>query len=241
MEVQYGDLWALGSHRLLCGDATNPEHVTALMGGEVAQLGLHDPPYGLRAKKIGWGFGDGKQHGNALAPRGKFPPVFGDDKPFDPTHLLTSGETVVIWGANHFAEKLPPSAAWIVWDKRVDLTPNDQSDGEAAWVSRGNTLRIIHHRWNGFIRDSERGARHKRVHPTQKPILVFKECIIKYTIPGDIITDWYAGSGTTLIAAHESDRRAYLMEISPDYCAIIIQRWAELTGQEPRRVWSEAA
>lgn len=225
-----GSLWLLGPHRLLCGDATNPEDVSRLVQGETAQLGLHDPPYGLRAKGISWGFGDGKR--GTLALRGTFSPVAGDDSPFDPTHLLTSGQTVILWGANHYADKLPPSPAWLLWDKRVDLSPNDQSDGESAWVSRGNTLRIFRHRWSGFIRDSERGV--KRVHPTQKPIKLFEWCIERYSQPGDIITDWYAGSGTTLIAAHNTGRRAYLMEISPEYCEIIVQRWEALTGLKAR-------
>lgn len=113
-----------------------------------------------------WRFADGKQAGHALARRSLFPPITNDQQLFDPRHLLPSGQVVVIWGGNHFADLLPSAPAWLVWDKRVDLPGNDQSDGELAWVSTGNTLRLFRHRWSGMIRDSERGE--KRLHPTQK-------------------------------------------------------------------------
>jgi site-specific DNA-methyltransferase (adenine-specific)/modification methylase len=199
------------------------------MQGEIAQLGLHDPPYGLRSR-VPWGLGSGKQYGRTVAPHGLFAPVYGDDKPFSPQHLLVSGSIVVLWGANHYADKLPSSPAWIVWDKRVTLPSNDHSDAEVAWVSTGNTIRTLKHRWMGMIRDSERGI--KRVHPTQKPIWLMEQVIEKYTKPNDLVTDWYAGSGTTLIASHKVNRRCYGMEIEPNYCTVIIERWQAHTGQK---------
>ena len=103
------------------------------------------------------------------------------------------------------------------------------SDGEAAWVSIGNTLRIIHHKWNGFDRASERGI--PRVHPTQKPIEVQSQIIRKYTHENELVTDWYAGSGTTLIAAEITKRRAYVCEIEPHYCNVILSRYEKATGK----------
>jgi DNA modification methylase len=233
VQVQRGDLFMLGKHRLMCGDSTSVEDVARLMQGKVAQLGLHDPPYGLRAifKDKRWRQADGKKYSGVQ--RNFFPPVSGDDQLFNPRHLLTSGKVVVIWGANHFADKLPSSSAWIVWDKRIDIPSNSFSDGEVAWVSTGNRLQIIRHRWHGMIKDSERGI--KRVHPTQKPIFIFSEIITRYTQENDLVTDWYAGSGTTLIASESTNRIAYLMEIEPHYCSTTIQRWQEMTGQQAER------
>lgn len=85
-----------------------------------------------------------------------------------------------------------------------------------------------------MIRDSERGI--KRVHPTQKPIWLMVQLIEKYTSEHDLVTDWYAGSGTTLIASENTKRRCYSMEIEPHYCQVIIARWQEATGQQARRV-----
>ena len=227
-----GDLWQLGRHRLLCGDCTQLEAITRLMQGTQAQLGLHDPPYGLRATvKAGWDLWSGKRYGTSACAQTSFAPIVGDERPFDPQHLLTSGQTVVIWGANHFADKLPASHAWIIWDKRVDLPSNAQSDGEVAWVSHGNRLIILRHRWMGMIRDSERGER--RVHPNQKPIRLMQEVIQRYTRPGDVIADWYAGSGTTLLAAECVKRIAYVCEIESCYCEVILRRYTALTGEKP--------
>lgn len=220
--MKYGELVTLGNHRLYCGDCRDTDAITALMRGEQATLALHDPPYGLRAK-MSWGFGDGKQHGNQKTRKGLYAPVYGDDQLFDPSHLLGTAKTVILFGANHYADKLPASAAWVIWDKRVTIPSNHQSDCEMAWVSKGNTARMFRHRWNGMIKDSECGE--KRIHPTQKPVALMTHLIEQYTQKGDIVIDWYAGSGSTLLACEQTGRRCYAIEIVPDYCQKIIERW----------------
>ncbi len=224
--TKLGDLWILGEHRLLCGDSTNPEDVERLMGGGLAALGLHDPPYGMGAVEMG--FGDGRRHGNAVAPRGRFRKIEGDDRPFDPRHLLSRGWPVVIWGENHFADKLPPSPAWIVWDKRVDLPSNSFSDCELAWCSSGGRAQVIRHVWNGMIRASERGE--ARIHPTQKPVMVYQEIITDRTEAGGIVHDGYVGSGTTIIACQRIGRRCFGLEIDPGYVDAAVARWEAFTG-----------
>lgn len=227
VRVQYGDLWQLGRHRLLCGDSTDAAMVAHLMAGERARLALHDPPYGNQhlIKTLG----DGTRYGRTCSAKGRFAPITGNDRTFDPRHLLKSGRVVVLWGANHYAHLLPSTACWLIWDKRVDLPSNGFSDAEIAWVSTGGSMRIIRHRWNGMIRDSERGER--RVHPTQKPLAVQEEIIRRYTSHGDLVADWYLGSGTTLIACERTGRRCYGAEIEPHYCDVILRRWEQATGQ----------
>lgn len=218
-----GQLWVIGRHRLLCGDSTNPENVSRLLDGGTPDLALHDPPYGIAIVESG--LGDGRRHGNAVAPRGKFTPIANDAAPFDPTHLLGVGRTIVLWGANHYADKLPPSAAWIVWDKRVDLPSNGFSDCELAWVSKGGSARIVRHTWNGMIRDSERGE--ARLHPTQKPVQVQAEVIRHLTDAGASVADFYLGSGTTLLAAEQTQRIGYGLELEPKYVAVTLERLAD--------------
>lgn len=229
--TQPADLWILGDHRLLCGDSTKAEDVARVLGKQRAALGLHDPPYGMGAVEMG--FGDGRRHGNAAAPRGRFRPIKGDDRPFDPSHLLATSKVVVLWGANHYADKLPPRPAWLVWDKRVDLPSNDFSDCELAWVSQGTRAKIIRHTWNGMIRDSERGER--RVHPTQKPVAVHREIIEAFTGAGEVVLDCYLGSGTTLLAAEQIGRVCVGLEIEPAYCDVIVTRWEAFTGRKATR------
>lgn len=224
--TKLGDLWALGPHRLICGDCTDATIVARLMQNDVAKLAVHDPPYGIRAVEAG--LGDGKKHGNAVASRGSFRPIANDDKPFEPAHLLGSAELVVLWGANHYADKLPSSAAWVVWDKRDTLPSNGFSDCELAWCSSGNSARIKRHMWNGMIRASERGE--KRVHPTQKPIALIAEVITDHSERGDVVIDWYAGSGTTLLACEQAGRKCRAIELDPKYVDVIVARWEAATG-----------
>lgn len=233
-----GDVWILGDHRLMCGDSTDePGDVDRLLGGERPALALHDPPYGIgivagETARLG-NIGDGRQWGSAAAPRGSFVPIEGDDEPFDPRPLLDSGEVVVLWGANHYADRLPARASWLVWDKRDGMPSNDFSDCELAWVSTGSSARLIRHMWNGMIRASERGE--PRVHPTQKPVAVYEQIIGEHTVAGDVVYDGFGGSGTTVLACERLRRVARVMELSPAYCDVIVARWEEFTGRKAIR------
>ncbi len=183
---------------------------------------LTDPPYGVgercdrKARKRG-----------ALAECNDFPQIAGDDEPFDPLHLLRF-QRLVLFGANHYASRLPASASWIVWDKRAGLTSkrgdafNDNSDAELVWTSLGGPVRIYSHRWMGMLKDSERDQR--RVHPTQKPVSLMARIILENTNPGDLVVDPYMGSGTTLRAAKNLGRRAIGIEIEERYCEIAAKR-----------------
>ena len=232
-----GDLWALGEHRLLCGDATVAADVERVMGGERAALGLHDPPYGIGIGKQGLGGGVKNRRGKPKAGRDKYPSESWDDARIDPRTCLSSADVVVIWGANHYADKLPPKPGWIVWDKRESLGPNDFSDAELAWCSAGNTVRIIRHMWSGLCRKAgeEAGPRLRRVHPTQKPIAVMATIVSEKSERGDLVTDWYAGSGTTIIACEQLGRRCRAIEIEPRYVDVTCQRFLDYTGKAPTR------
>lgn len=223
--VEAGSVWHIrsattpgGIHRLVCGDCREPDVQTAMLCGDQPVLAVHDPPYGIDI------LGNDMHMGKAA----RYPAIAGDTEPFDPAHVLGSGQVVVLWGAHHYADKLPPSGAWIVWDKRVDDTAQrDYSDAELAWVSTGGSVRIIRHRWDGFVRDSEQGE--TRFHPTQKPVVVIAQVINRYSTVGAVITDWYAGSGTTILAAERTGRLARCAEITPLYVACALER-AERTG-----------
>jgi site-specific DNA-methyltransferase (adenine-specific) len=161
---------------------------------------ISDPPYGVA---IGFGAGggirskSGKRYAKAFTGKNL---VIGDEAPFDPGHLLEIAPTVVLWGGNHFADKLPPSSCWLVWDKRCGTTRNDFADCELAWTNIRRPARLISHLWNGMLKDSERG--HPRVHPTQKPVAVMEWAINEARIsPAATICDPYMGSGTTGVAA----------------------------------------
>lgn len=181
---------------------------------------LADPPYGVSERTARKSAGRGK-----LAECNDFAPVIGDDKPFDPTPWLAC-DRLVLWGGNHFGQKLPSSGSWLIWDKRDGIGPNDNADAELAWTNLGGPARLFHHTWNGMIRASERDE--ARAHPTQKPVALMRWIIERYTEPGDLIIDPFMGSGPTLIAARETGRRAIGFDLSEQYCETAKRRLQSL-------------
>jgi len=133
----------------------------------------------------------------------------------------------VIFGGNYYADILPASSSWIVWDKRNGKT--DFADCELAWTSHKRAVRKIEWTWHGMIR---RG-RDIRYHPTQKPLGVMRWIVENYTSPGDLIFDPFMGSGTTGVAALQLGRRFIGCEIDPDYFAIAEKRISEAAKQPP--------
>ena len=223
VSVNPGDIWELGQHRLMCGDATNMECVDLLMCGEKADIIYTDPPYGVGERT------DRKSKGRgALAKNQDLPPVVGDE----------SNETAVAavelfwdipgiwWGANYYSHVIPESGSWIVWDKRDGVKSDDNADCELAYSSIKKPARVFRHLWKGCIRQSEKDER--KVHPTQKPIALAEWCFENYGDPKTVL-DLFGGSGSTLIACQKTDRKCFMMEIDPRYCQIIINRCTYIT------------
>lgn len=183
---------------------------------------LADPPYGVNYVVSEQVVGVG----NRRITMGGKPPVHGDDKPFDPSHLVTF-DRCVLFGANHYSDKLPVSGGWLVWDKTGGgRGPNNSfADVEIAWTNLRRTPVIKHHLWKGLVRDSEAGQR--VLHPTQKPVALMAWIIAEWTEPGDLIIDPYCGSGPTLRAAKDLGRKAIGIEIEERYCEIAAKRLAQ--------------
>lgn len=225
---QPGDLWVIGGvHRLICGDSTDPATVARLMGGEKPGAVVSDPPYGIN---IVGKSGTAGNFPGTNAPRYKGAPIAGDDKPFDPSHLLDLAPIVLLWGGNHFADKLPASSKWLVWDKKEGAFQGSSlGDCELAWTNQPGAARLLHHTWQGMYRKGE-GERAPREHPTQKPVALMEWCFEQLGLDvGALVLEPYLGSGTTLIAAHRTGRRCYGVELEPRYCDVILRR-AEAEG-----------
>jgi DNA modification methylase len=224
-----GDVWLLGEHRVMCGDSTDEGTVLRLVNDQVINVVFTDPPYGINIE------GDRSKRGG-LAQGGKFK-NFKDDstvyaeKAFDIVKTLNV-PTQIWFGANYYAHHLPQSNNWLVWDKRLeDIQRDTQSDCELAWIqSKYNSVRIFRHLWKGMIKGSEHSQ--KRVHPTQKPIALPIWCFDEYDC-GNIVLDLFGGSGSTLIAAEQTKRIAYLMELDPHYVDVICARYQKHTGVLP--------
>jgi site-specific DNA-methyltransferase (adenine-specific)/modification methylase len=205
---------------LYCGDC---REVLPTLGKVDAVV--TDPPYGQRLKI------NQSPRNRVDVNGGKFftqphvyPPLFGDQEPFDPSIWLFAPE-ILLWGAHKFADRLPPGG-WLVWDKVPTGKIRDQGDGEAAWINRDMPLRIFRLLWDGVCVGS--AARHeittgqRRYHPTQKPEALMLWCL-KF-IHGNIILDPFMGSGTTGVAVVKLGRCFTGIEIEPRYFDIACRR-----------------
>lgn len=189
---------------------------------------ISDPPYGIATNtdRTGRRLG-GKSKG--LLPThqtAKHEPVIGDDRPFDPAPLLDF-EKVILWGGNHYCERLPGSPHWLIWDKREGTGPDDSADCELAWTNLKGPARMYRHLWRGLCRRGEEniaaGRDSWRLHPTQKPVALMVWCIAQAGTPA-VVVDPYMGSGSTGVAAARMGLRFIGLEIHPPYFDIACER-----------------
>ena len=202
--TRLGDVWLCGRHRVGCLDSTDLDAVRAFLGGVSIDLANVDAPYGVKAVKAAGRGGRSKKTGFAgkgtigssnIAMIGRYDPIIGDET--TETAIKAYGvlaalgiSAIVMWGGNYFANHLPPSSCWLVWDK--DNTA-EFADAELAWTNQKRAVRLFKHQWNGMMRASERGQ--KRVHPTQKPVAL-AEWVRQTVAPkAKTVLDLFLGGG----------------------------------------------
>jgi DNA modification methylase len=177
-------------------------------------LVLTDPPYGISHPT------DYRSRGRGgIAACKDYLPVAGDREPFDPIPWI--GQPAILFGGNYYADKLPTTSGWLVWDKERpdDL---DQATCELAWTNCVKGVRRIRWRWNGCMRESKNEPLN---HPTQKPVEVMKWCLsLRWTKEFKVILDPFLGSGTTLVACKQLGRKGIGIELEERYCEIAANR-----------------
>jgi DNA modification methylase len=219
-DIVLGDLFEIGEHRLLCGDSTDSDQMAKLMNGQKADMVFTDPPYGISHSGKGI-------KGNAK--ENDFGEILGDNDvtvaidAFNLCQSFFSEATMIFWGANYYTSCLPNGFGWLVWDKQRE--GDTFSGAELAFVNKGVKVDVFRHQWHGMIKGSEMGE--KRVHPTQKPIALVEWSFNNYNA-GDNILDLFLGSGTTMVASHNTKRKCYGMELDPKYCQVIVDRMRKL-------------
>ena len=228
LEIKHGNIFQLGNHRLMCGDATKREDVIKLIGNDKVNLVLTDPPYGINIVDSGTNMQ-------------RFQKIIGDnDVNSAKLHydiVKNISENQIIWGGNYFTDFLSISRCWIVWDKQH--SPKNYADGELAWTSFDRVVKIYNYRWDGYVRvGSKKLNPLPQIHPTQKSVELHMQILEDFSKPDDVVLDCFAGSGTTLIACNETGRKCLTMEFSPEYCDVILNRWTKLAPliHEVRRI-----
>jgi site-specific DNA-methyltransferase (adenine-specific) len=195
---------------------------------EKADAVVTDPPYGINFTHSGkWGSASNiPDHRRAVPKNLAKTAIMGDDEDFDPAHLLAAAKILVLWGANHYAHKLPPAPSWFVWDKLDGLEPVSFSDCELAWCNVGKSARLFRYLWQGICRAGRQDeAGGKKFHSAQKPVPLMAWCMERAKVPqGATVLDPYMGSGSTGIACIRTGRRFIGIEKDPTHYATALER-----------------
>ena len=239
-KTKLGDIYILGNHRLMCGDSTSIDDVEKLMDGQKADMVFTDPPYGmfLNADYSDMGGKNSmtKKSGN------KYDQVIGDNEDFSPDLINTVFacfdycKEIFLWGADYYAEHLPNknNGSWIVWDKRGDESADKMygSTFELCWSKARHKRIMARVKWAGIFGINKEHDK-KRCHPTQKPVELVTWFFDYFSLKDKKnVVDLYGGSGSTLIASEKTNKNAFVMELDPKYCDVIVKRWEDFTGKK---------
>ena len=232
VRVEKGEIWQLGTHRLMCGDSTVKSDVERLMDGRQADMVFTDPPYGMGLKPVK-NYASRKENKK----REEYEPIIGDQEKFKASRMFELIESPVwyIWGADYFFDTIPRffEGSIIVWAKRMTEEESEKVFGSAfelCWTYP-KQKKVL---W--FERAINQSSEALSEHPTQKPTALTKRALAKSCKNGGIVVDLFGGSGSTLIACEQTGRTCYGMEIDPRYCTVILDRWEKFTGKKAEKV-----
>lgn len=203
--------------RLINGDC---EEFMKPLQNKSFDLAIVDPPYGI-------GQDGSKNHLRGKLAKAKDYRAFagGDKSSPSPEYfkkLLDISNNQIIWGANHFISKIPiDSSCWIVWNKDNGNTYN--ADCELAWTSFKTSVRLFRYRWSGMLQGDMKN-KERRIHPTQKPVALYKWLLNRYAKQGDGILDTHGGSMSSVIAAYDMGYDITCIELDKYYYEIGVNR-----------------
>ena len=237
--TKLGDIWQLGRHRLMCGDSTSIEDVEKLMGGQLADMLLTDPPYNVAY--------EGKTKDRLTIQNDSMDNdsfrQFLRDAFTSADSVMKQGAVFYIWHADSEGYNFRGACFDIGWKVRQCLIWNKSSmvmcrqdyhwkhepclygwkDGAShLWASDRKQTTVI---------DYQRPTK-AEIHPTMKPVGLFDYQIKNNTKGGDIVLDLFSGSGTTIMACEQNGRVARCMELDPRYVDACVKRWENFTGEK---------
>jgi len=250
-----GDLWQLGSHRLICGDSTDVAVIDRLMDGVKADCVFTDPPYGVS-------YTDKNEFLNSIdKPICVVNAIENDSKtPEEMYEFWIKAFTVLV---THSADKMSyyitaPQGGdlllllqavrdsgfalkhVLVWNKNNHVLGRCDYNYKHepivyGWKQKGTHKFYGAGKMKTSVWDVPKPQRND-LHPTMKPIELIANALLNSTKEGDAVLDTFGGSGSTLIACEQLNRRCYMCELSPHYCDVILQRWENLTGKKAIRI-----
>ena len=239
--AKLGDLWILGEHRLICGDSTDVNVIDRLMGGQKADIVFTDPPW-----NVNYGADDNDSH---YKPRTILNDSMSteDFKDFMSSAFATmnmaskdGAMTYVVMSAQEWGNLMLALfengyhwSSTIIWakDKFVMSRKDYHTQYEPIWYGwkEGSRLHPLEDRTQSDLWEIPRPIRSDE-HPTMKPVELVARALVNSSNKGDNVLDLFGGSGTTLIASEETDRKCFMCELDPHYIDVIINRWESATG-----------
>lgn len=223
-DIIIGDLFEIGQHRLLCGDSTDSDHVAKLMNGEKADMVFTDPPYGVDYK----GINNDDRGGLEELLKSAFKNYLLNVKNGASIYCFHSDKCADIF--HKIFREFCHFSSMIIWEKEsIVLSQTDyQSKHEPClygWFNNGS------HKWySDRKQESIWIAKSKREegHTTPKPIQIVSKALDNSSLENHLIIDLFLGSGSTMVAAHQLNRKCYGMELDPKYCQVILERMKKL-------------
>ena len=251
-----GDVWLLGEHLLMCGDSTSADDVAKLMDGAKADMVFTDPPYGVSIGDKNAKLNSVQKAGrcveniknDTLAPDDLYPILVKamtnvrENCKDDASYYVTSpqGGELGMMMMMMMKDAGLPVRHILVWCKNSATFSLGRLDYDYQHEPIFYTWTKSHHNYRGgeyrttiWKYDKPRKC---DLHPTMKPVELVANCLKDCTKEGMSVLDVFGGSGTTLIACEQLNRKCFMMELDPHYCDVIIARWEKLTGKNARRI-----
>jgi DNA modification methylase len=238
-KTKLGDIYQLGKHRLMCGDSCSTNDMEKLCDGQLVDMWLTDPPYNVAY--------EGKTKDSLKIQNDSMGDEqfrqFLRDAYVTADLVMKPGAVFYIWHADSEGYNFrgaAQDAGWkvrqcLIWKKSTMVMGRQDyhwkhepclygwKEGAGhLWAADRKQTTILE-----FDKPSRNGE-----HPTMKPVALFEYQMLNNTKGGDIVLDSFGGSGTTLLAAEKNGRKAYLMELDPKYCDVIVKRWEDFTGKK---------
>jgi DNA modification methylase len=257
--TRLGDLWNLGPHRLLCADSTSAAAFDRLLAGAKCQMVFADPPFNLRISGHVSGMGAVHHEEFAMASgemsSEEYVTFLKQTLGLMPAHIVDGGIAFLCIDWRHVFELLTAARSVFSELKNICIWTKDNGGMGSLYRSQHEMVCVFKHGRAPHINNVELGrhGRHRTnvwsypgmnsfaperaellsAHPTVKPTALVRDAILDCSTPDGIVLDSFAGSGTTILAAELSRRRAFAIELEPRYCDVALRRYSQLTGTEP--------
>ncbi len=248
MSVNTGSMFTLGEHRLICGDAADPQIVKKLVGEQSIDVVLTDVPYGV-------GYVESKQDFTQSVAKQKI--IANDQSQTNAQYqqfmqdwiravkpYLASKNAFYVFNSDKmlFALEDAFTAEGVKFSQLLIWIKNSAVVGRLDYLPQHELIAYGWHGRHKFMKSKDKSVlfypkpNKSVLHPTMKPIGLLRRLILNSSNRGEIVYDCFGGSGSTLIACEQTKRKCFMVELDPDYCQTIIHRWEKLTGEKARQI-----